>query len=376
MKFARWSLILAFFVAQSGCQAIAMWPRSTQSASNRSSPQKTQTKRSVPAAKAGPQYDAYLADVGQHWASDDYSWLEGEARKLRTTKERLPGGYWKLRVLYESVENVVGTDSSDEAFMEHIARVEKWIAQRPACLMPRILLADAWLSYAWKARGTEYAYKVDRENWALFKERLRRANEVLADAFRLEEKCPELYLKALNAALGNGGDREAFEELFNQGVALEPTYYSLYNAKALYLLPQWYGEPGEWERFAQDAANKVGGEQGDIILFAVYTRMMQLQNNNFEFMQKHQAIAPQLLAGFRAIDKLYGSSPQRLNQACFISFSTNDNKTPAELMKRIGDDSDLSVWHDASTFNVFQQEALMRTGELPRYRKLGVPQKQ
>jgi hypothetical protein len=328
----------------------------------------TQKKSSTPAAKPGPQYDAYSRDVSQRWASEDYGWLESEARKLRSSKERLPGGYWKLRVLYEGVEGTVSSDSSDESYKEHIQRVERWTQQRPRVLMPLILLADAWLSYAWKARGTDYASKVERENWVLFNERLRRANEVLAEAFSLEEKCPELYLSALRASLGNGGDREAFEELFEQGVALEPTYYSLYNAKVIYLLPQWYGEAGEWERFAEDSANKIGGEQGDIILFAVYTRMMS--NSNLEFMQKHQAIAPRLLDGFRAIDKLYGSSPQRLNQACFISFSTNDNKTPAELMKRIGDDSDLSVWRDAMTFNLFQQEALMRSGELPRHRKL------
>ena len=74
-----------------------------------------------------------------------------------------------------------------------------------------------------------------------------------------------------------------------------------------------------------------------------------------------------MLAGFRATEKLYGSSPQRLNQACVISFFLNDNKVPAELMKRIGKDYDLSVWQDESVFNLFRQEALMRSGELPRY---------
>ena len=374
MRFARLSLILAFLIAQSGCQLIAIWPRSAQSASNTSSQQKKQTNPPRPQPKVGPQYDAYAKDVSQHWASDDYAWLESEAWKIRKSKERLPGGYWKLRVLYDSIEGTVGSDSSDESYNEHIERVEKWIAQRPGCVMARILLADAWLSYAWKARGTDYASKVERENWVLFNERLRRANEVLAEAFSLQEKCLELYVTALRASLGSGADRAEFEELFEKGVALEPTYHYLYITKAIYLLPQWYGEASEWERFAEDSANKVGGDQGDIILFAIYTRMMS--NSNLEFMQKHQAIAPRLLAGFRAIDKLYGSSPQRLNQACFISFSSDDPTTPAELMKRIGDDSDLSVWRDASTFNVFRQEALMRIGELPRYRKLGVPQKQ
>ena len=40
-------------------------------------------------------------------------------------------------------------------------------------------------------------------------------------------------------------------------------------------------------------------------------------------------------------------------------------------MKRIGNAYDLDVWKDESVFNIFRQEALMRSGELPRYRKTG-----
>jgi|SRR5678816_11535 len=105
---------------------------------------------------------------------------------------------------------------------------------------------------------------------------------------------------------------------------------------------------------------RVGSEQGDIILFTVYTNLMS--SSNLDFMNTRQAIAPRLLAGFRAIDKLYGSSPQRLNEACLISFFAGDNEIPAELMKRIGNDFDLTVWKDASNFNIFRQEALMESG--------------
>jgi hypothetical protein len=370
MKFVPLSLIPAFLILQSACQFVGALPRSTQSVSKTSSQQRTPSKK----RSAGPEYDAYFREVRKQWTNNNYEWLEGEAKRLRVSKERLAGGYWKLRVLYRSIEGIADAESSDEPWKEHIARIEKWTKQHPTSVMPRIILAEVWRSYAWKARGTDFAHKVKPEDWAPFYERLERTNQILAEASSLEEKCPEWYLTALLAARGQGGDRETFERLYEQSVALEPDYYYLYQAKAGHLLPQWYGEPGEWERFAEAAANKVGGERGDIILFTIYTEMMSYYN--LDFMNTRQKIAPRLLAGFRAIDKLYGSSTQRLNEACLISFFANDNKTPAELMKRIGKDYDLSVWRDDSTFNIFSQEALMRSGELPRYRDNAGAQKQ
>lgn len=317
----------------------------------------------------GPEYEAYEQEVRKQWANNNYDWLENEATKLTVSKERLPGGYWKLRVLYRSIEDVVERESSDASWQEHIARLEKWAAEHPTAAMPRIILAAVWRSYAWKVRGSGLANTVKPESWAPFHQRHRKISKLLAEAAALEPKSPEWYLVALLAERVDDNGREAFERLFEQAVALEPHYYYFYQAKAGYLLPQWYGKAGEWERFAEAAANQIGGEQGDIILFTVYTQLMF--QRDMEFMEARRAIAPRLLAGFRAIDKLYGSSPQRLNEGCMISFFVDDNKTPAELMKRIGNAYDLDVWKDESVFNLFRQEALMRSGELPRHRKTG-----
>ena len=362
MKFVQLSLILVLLVMQTACQFnIGARPQSKQ----RPPSQSSQPATSRPDRMAGPAYETYAKEVTKQWVNNNYEWLESEAKRLRETKERLPGGYWKLRVLYRTVETFVSAESSDQSWQEHIARVENWVKQRPTSIMPRIVLAEVWRTYAWKIRGAGFSNTVKNENWKPFHERLDKANEALAAAANLGEQCPEWYLAALLAARAQSVERATFEQIYEQGVALEPAYYYLYQAKAGYLLPRWYGQPGEWEHYAETAANKVGGEQGDIILFTIYSDMMNY--HDLQFMNEHQAIAPRLILGFRAIDKLYGASPQRLNEACLISFFAGDSKTPAELMARIGDNYDVSVWKDESMFNVFRQEALMRTGELPRH---------
>jgi hypothetical protein len=73
------------------------------------------------------------------------------------------------------------------------------------------------------------------------------------------------------------------------------------------LLPRWHGEEGEWERFVEESTLNVGGAEGDIIFFAVYSQMLSL--HDITFMNTHQRAWPRLLSGFRSIEKLYGVAP-------------------------------------------------------------------
>src|SRR6185369_1725964 len=209
MKFVQLSLILVLLVMQPACQfKIGARPQSKQ----RPPSQSSQPATSRPDRMAGPAYEAYSKEVAKQWANNNYEWLESEAKRLRETKERLPGGYWKLRVLYRTVETIVSAESPDQSWQEHIARVENWVKQRPTSIMPRIVLAEVWRTYAWKVRGTGYVNSVASENWKPFNERLDKANEVLAEAANLGEQCPEWYMAALLAARGRNGDRATFEQ--------------------------------------------------------------------------------------------------------------------------------------------------------------------
>jgi hypothetical protein len=51
--------------------------------------------------------------------------------------------------------------------------------------------------------------------------------------------------------------------LVDQALAAEPGYYYFAVAEANYLLPKWYGKPGDTEQFAARAADQVGGADGD-----------------------------------------------------------------------------------------------------------------
>ncbi|MEP6913768.1 MAG: hypothetical protein ABI923_13490 [bacterium] len=298
------------------------------------------------------EFTAYRHQVLERFRKQDYSWIDREAGKLRVSKERLPGGYWKLKALYDAIYTPAGEQASDGDWQDQITKLEGWVQQRPQSITPRVALAEAWWSYAWKARGTGKAETVSDVAWEVFNKRLSIAAQVLYEAATLKEKCPEWYVTSLRVGLSQSWDREVFERLFAEAVKLEPTYYYLYQAKAIYLLPRWFGMEGEWERFAEESALRVGGHEGDIIFFAIYSGMLSI--HDITFMNSHQLAWPRLKAGFRSIEKLYGMAPHRLNQACYFAVSSGDKKTAVELFDRIGEEFDKTVWRSKTNFDMFR----------------------
>jgi hypothetical protein len=306
--------------------------------------------------KEAPEIEEYERLLRKHLEAGDFEWLDNEAATQRLKKERLPGGYLKLRRIYKIMATPAERNGKAEAWETHLAKLELWSKQRPTSITPRVALAHAWIDFGWEARGTGSFNTVTQQGRSLFVSRLEKAETILSDAAKLNEKCPEWYLATMVVAKAQGWDREEFENVFAAGVALEPTYNNLYIAKAGYLLPQWNGKPGEWERFAEESANKLGGEEGDVLLFTIYSSMME--DHSLDFMNTHKQLAPRLLRGFRAIEKLYGSSSHRLNEAALISIFANVPQTTADLMKQIGEDYDESVWRSKTNFEMFRQLAL------------------
>jgi hypothetical protein len=290
---------------------------------------------------------------------EDFAWISAEASRLRASKERLAGGYWKLRTLYNCIEEPAdGDDETDGAWEDVILRLERWAQKDSQSITAKVALASAWMGYGWKARGNGYASTVSEAGWDVFHKRVNKAAKVLEEAKSLKEQCPEFYLEEMRVGVAQGWSRSELDKVFAQGTALEPAYYYLHQLKATYLLPRWGGNEGEWEQFADEAALKLGGNQADIVLFAIYSQMILM--HSITFMNTHQQMVPKLIAGFRSIDKLYGASAHRLNEACFFSMFGNDLKTTGELLDRIGDDVDESIWRSREIFQGFRDSLRQR----------------
>ena len=302
--------------------------------------------------------DDYQKVILQKYEQEDFAWLSAEASRIRSGKERLAGGYWKLRAFYDAVAQPGPAEKTDRGWERVFTKLARWRQQQTQDGTPVIALASAWFNYGWEVRGEGYANTVSSSAWAAFRRRLDTAGQLLEKARALNVDDPEFYHQALLIGRSLGWDRSELERYFAAGTALEPTYYYLYQQKAVYLLPRWGGREGEWEQFADQAANNVGGEQGDVVFFAIYSLMKEMHNINF--MIFHRQAAPRIVAGFRVIERLYGASPRRVNEACMASLLTDDPKTTAELLSRADQDLDEELWEGRARFENLRNEFWLR----------------
>jgi hypothetical protein len=233
-------------------------------------------------------------------ATKDYDKLDALAAKLRASKECSADGVWQLASVYDGLAPL--NSAPDTAWDDRVMALGAWAAARPESITARVAWADVLVAYAWKARGGGEVNTVTTEGWRLFFQRLGQAVTILNAARSLNEQCPEYWSTLMRAALGLQVKRLQFDGIFDEAIKSEPGYETYYYRRAIYLLPRWYGREGEWESDLARQADKLGGENGDVLYAQVVWNLNQLYfvtpfpdgnlswkrvDHGFEIIEKH-----------------------------------------------------------------------------------------
>jgi len=175
--------------------------------------------------------------------------------------------------------------------------------------------------------GSDWAYTVTDDGWKLFRERLAKSADILKEARPLGVKDPHYWRVYQTIALGVGESKPLLEEMFKQGIALEPQYWSLYTARAWSLLPRWYGQPGEMEEFAEKATHIPGGPGPE-----VYARIVEMMNSAHKSLYAETKLQwPKAKEGFEAMLKKYPKSTQLMSIYAQLAARAGDTTTSRQI---------------------------------------------
>ena len=260
----------------------------------------------------------------------EYDKLDALAATLRASKARYADGAWQLASFYSGL-----TPLNSEANVVWDDRVEEiglWATARPESITARVSWSYVLVAYAWKARGGGEANTVSPDGWRLFYQRLSQAVTILKAARSLNEKCPVYWSAMMRAALGLHANRIQYDGICAEATKAEPDYETYHFGRAIYLLPRWYGVDGEWETDLAAAADKVSGEDGDMLYAQVvwnlnqYYSITPFPDGNLSWRRVD--------SGFEVIEKRFPDALEARMERAYLACLAQNN-LPATFYKQI-----------------------------------------
>jgi hypothetical protein len=253
---------------------------------------------------------------------------------------------WQLQALFRGFEDPWVGHTTELDWQNHIERLKRWVKAKPQSITARVALAEAYGAYAWDARGDGTSDTVSETGWDLFKEHLEKSKDTLDEASSLEAKCPEWYLAMETVARGQGWSLPKAAELIQKAIEFEPGYYSSYGMHANFLLPKWFGEDGDTAKFAQQSADRIGGNDGDILYFQIAPRVVCPCDE-----PEHLRMSwPRIRKGAAETEDQYGASLINQNGLALLAVKFQDATVADKTFKRLGDNWDKKTWMSEDRF--------------------------
>ena len=282
----------------------------------------------------------------------DYDQLETLAARYRSTEEQYANGAWKLHSVYGGLESGITNDSA-AGWEERNQQLRSWVAARPASVTARVALGNFLISYAWKARGSDWADKVKDTDWQVFFDRLQQADAVLQSAETLPDKCPCCLGFRLRAAMGLQTERPAYDLLFLHAIRSAPAYEPYYSSRAIFLLPRWYGTEGEWVKDLTASANRAGGEPGDMLYAQAVWGVHDYGSSENIFDENPALSWERLDRGFGVILKYFPNSLAAISERAHLAALAGDKEKARACLAQTQGQVDLTIWGSQDDFDRF-----------------------
>ncbi len=286
-------------------------------------------------------------------AAKNYDALDGMAHEFRKSGACHPNGLAKLNSFYGGFE--LDDKEAEALWKSRLAALQSWTKAKPKSVTARVAYAHFLTDYAWKARGSGVANTVTEGGWKLFGERLQQAAVELRNLEGLDEQCPHARMVLSRILLGLGAQKPAYEKFFEDSIKTTPGYTGYYYRQAIYLLPRWFGEPGEWESALAKGADKIGGDEGDMLYARVVWLMYDYNVARTNMFKEYNLSPARVDNGFQLIQKQFPDSLSVKSKRAHFACLSGNQKTARELFDSLGGKVDLTVWKSEQKFQRFAE---------------------
>jgi hypothetical protein len=277
--------------------------------------------------------------VAARFEAEKFAELDELADKVVANKAKFADGTWRISRF--DAHLYLKASEPDEKWQALEAKIGRWETARPDSIEARVIHVNFLTDYAWKARGTDWAGKVDPNAWAVFSNRLAQAYIVYQGAQGMAKKSPVLWEAASRIALGQQWEVEDMLKHYEEARAAEPLFPGYEGNVAYFLLPRWYGKPGDWEQFALQESLRPDG-RGAEGYATTCVGMIEFYPDHFF---KNTTIEwPRLKEGFNILVQKYPKAKWWLNQYARFAVMASDREAARAAFEAMNGQADANLW--------------------------------
>jgi hypothetical protein len=178
---------------------------------------------------------------------------------------------------------------------------------------------------------------------------LHAAEECLDKAEKLPGKDPELYHARMGLGVALGYPRSRLDKLLRQALEIDPAWRGPIREMATFLLPRWYGKPGDLEKFADEAMESTKPQLG-AYGYAVVVATAQSFHGAAVF-EDFKFSWPKTRQGMDDAMKRYPHGEVMRNLYCYMACAAGDRAKAHELFELVDrDQPDLETWQSKQIF--------------------------
>jgi hypothetical protein len=290
-------------------------------------------------------------------AEKKYDELDAMIDQMCKTKQSYSNGRWHVDLMYmEFCDPIAGKKASDDDWKKLIADLEAWAKARPKSANARIAVAEAYVGYAWKARGGGFADKVTKEGWNLMDARQKQASQYLSDAEALQPINPRHWAVALIIGLGSHMEKSKYQSIVNDALQKEPGYVTVLLEQINYLQPRWYGEEDEWLATATKAADQLKGDAAD----ERYSQLLwsaHSQRGTGNLFKEQNADYSRAKKGFEILLTKNPKSLAVISRYCAVAVQGGDKGEASKLFAKLDGKMTKSAWRSKKYFTKYRDWA-------------------
>lgn len=320
--------------------------------------EKPSEKPVEPFRYSDPNFETFTLDVQGLLKQRDFAGLEKMASDFRSTKKRFNGGGWKIYSFYLLTTSPLSHGHGDADWESHFKLLREWKEAFPMSIAARSSLANAHLAFAWVARGDEFADKVSDTAMNIFQERLKKAEEEIEEAAKLDQRCYGYFEVLLILGKAQSWSSEKFDEVFQEAVNYDRTYQYFYTAKATNLMPRWGGKIGEWEEFADNTKDSLGEPEGLKMYYQIVAEIHKY--DRADLFHENRVSWESTKKGFELFEKEFGMTRAKLNEHARMAINAKDTQESCNTFKRLlgENDYDPGSWKTREGFESHKKIAM------------------